>query len=171
MGEFFKGWRRKFGVVTLLMSLFFVGCWMRSFASTNDHFKVWANHSIYSHNGSVSWNIRSYDGQTPEIDQFVIVRPNRPTLFLPKPQLTTTKWIWKWYGLLGKEYSIAGRSTIQYWVSYWYFISPLTLLSAYLLLFEPRKSTLKKNTKPISTEGMGFMSGYLKTWRRNGCGR
>lgn len=33
MGDFFKGWRRRFGVVTLVMATILVGAWTRSYFS------------------------------------------------------------------------------------------------------------------------------------------
>ena len=55
MNEVFRGWKRKVGVVTLVLACVFMGLWLRSFTTTNDQITLWVNHSLYSHNGSVSW--------------------------------------------------------------------------------------------------------------------
>ena len=120
MGEFVNGWRRKIGSLTLLIALAFTGLWVRSFSTTDDHVTVWRNHSLYSHNGAISWNISSHDEMKPAED----VQP--PTI--------VHKWRWEWGGFVASDISFYGQSTVQYWVPYWYFILPLTLISAYLFL-------------------------------------
>ncbi len=60
MADFFRGWRHKVGVVTLMMALFFIGAWMRSL-TVSDHVHVQffdysnANQGFASNNGSVLW--------------------------------------------------------------------------------------------------------------------
>ena len=62
---YFNSMRRKTGLVTMLVACGFLGLWSRSFLSTNDQVTVWDNHSLYSRDGSISWNIRYTDFQPP----------------------------------------------------------------------------------------------------------
>ena len=53
MGEFFKGWRRKAGVVTLVMALAFLGVWARSFRKVDNLVLAF---------GEISWKLGSKRG-------------------------------------------------------------------------------------------------------------
>ena len=67
------------------------------------------------------------------------------------------QWSWRWYGLgYGHESTDAQTNEVRsdfVVTPYWFFITPLTLISAFLLLTKPRKSTQKKITEPIRIEG------------------
>ena len=57
MRSFFKGWRRKTGVVTLVMACVFAGEWMRSY-ERHDRVIVFfpaSFHTVYSHQGCLVW--------------------------------------------------------------------------------------------------------------------
>lgn len=137
MWEFFTGWRRKTGAATLVLALALVGVWARSFLSTNDSFRVWENHSLYSHNGFISWNIQHVDHSN--LDVFGAFR---------KPEV---KWRWEYCCVVGSYTTTLGSTAVeQYWIPYWYFIVPLTAISACLLLSKPRvanPSTDVKNSR------------------------
>lgn len=128
MATYFRGWRRKMGCMTLAMACAFMVLWVRSFASTNDQITVWAKHSLYSHNGWVSWNINYVDPSMP----FVMQSPTTPV----------TKSRWEFYGVVVSDTVVFGNQGVkQYWVIYWYFITPLTLFSAWLLLGKQSQRT------------------------------
>ena len=165
--------RRKLGLVAIFVACGFLGLWSRSFLSTNDQVTVWNNHSLYSHDGSVSWNIRYTDPQAPvqteseqpesetlatmntnaeqvaegetssaasQPDQGEHSEPEQPNLkhrigLQLRPR---TKAYWKSFGLVYQDSVIGGSGITQYWVSYWYFITPPALLAAWLLLSKRR---------------------------------
>jgi hypothetical protein len=106
------------------MGLAFLAAWMRSFLSTNDHIRVWGKHSLYSHNGSVCWNIQYAELSILEV--------------AAGPLQATINSRFEAFGISFSDISVAGMGVQQYWISYWYFITPLTLVSAYLLLTKPR---------------------------------
>ncbi len=126
MGDFFYGWRRKAGMATLVLACLFLGAWGRSFASTNDHFTVWKNHSVYSHNGSVCWNIRYDDLSTADAS--------------PNPAIPKINSRWELCGVVVSDISFHRIGMRQYWVTYWYLMTPLTLLAGFLLLSQPRRT-------------------------------
>ncbi len=109
MGEFFKGRKRKVGVVTLVMACLFMGGWVRSYSNC-DSIRVSYNRCLASYEGVISMNQIHF-------------------------------------------------SPCTYWsFSYLYIVLPLTLLSAYLLLSKPRKSTQTKTAPPNQDEGRGVAS-------------
>jgi hypothetical protein len=63
MLEFFRGWRRKVGIVTLLMSIAFLGMWFRS-RVVEDALEI-AFWDVLSQNGTVSWRLRSFVARAP----------------------------------------------------------------------------------------------------------
>lgn len=66
---------------------------------------------------------------------------------------TKWSWHWSWCGFdFGNGKSLSGGSIAVWSIPYWTGI-PLTLLSAYLLLTKPRKSTSDKLSEPVPTEG------------------
>jgi len=159
VGDFFHGWRRKAGVLTLVMACMCLAVWVRSFASTNDYFTVWNNHAIYSHDGSVSWNIQYPDDSTPiESENQSENQPmsillgthiGSPFVLQTNPRL---KWRWECCGFVASDTVFFGSGMQQYWLSDWYFISPLALLSAWLLLSKPRTTNPKKAVEPATAE-------------------
>ena len=132
MGEFFKGWRRKAGVVTLAMALLPAIGWMRSYivedrlAFTSGDFR----HAISSFQGNVGWdrwlNIPPAGGFGWSSEWRNSNQPisPRPTYFRAAP------------GSLLGQLQFESRA-----VPYWPFVVPLTLLSAWLILWKPRKAS------------------------------
>lgn len=125
MSDFFRGWKRRIGVLVLGIAGAFLGFWVRSFSTTDDHVTVWKNHSLYSHNGSVSWNVRYRE---------VLM----PTVGLQQMQLRN-KSRWECCGIVISDFVINGSGVRQYWISDWHLISPLTALAAWLLLSKTRQ--------------------------------
>jgi hypothetical protein len=154
MREFFYGWRRKVGGVTLAMACVMMGLWARShvvkdnysfgsgngddrefqfFASSNTGF-VWARESVPDGSRfqySPGWDSRRY-------------RDNESANFIDRLQPSLIEWRWRRFGFECGQYQHFDIEKItpkvSYWiVPYWSVILPLTLLSAYLILRTPRK--------------------------------
>lgn len=121
MREFFQSWRRKAGLVTLMMALLVIGMWMRSlvlddliqirygtrsnvFASTNPKL-VWAASEVGEGGFRYWWSSN---------------RPLRQAL----PQVVGDK---------------RAQRPPQWSISYWSLIVPLTLVPAYLIVWKPRE--------------------------------
>ena len=131
VGEFFKGWRRKAGLVTLAMACLLAVGWMRSYvvedrlAFTNGDFR----HAISSFQGNVGWD---HWLNSPPVDGFgwssgwrnlnAPISP-RPTYYRAPP------------GSPLGQLQFESRA-----VPYWPFVVPLTPLSAWLILGKPRKA-------------------------------
>ena len=149
MGNYFKPWRRKIGVVTLVMALVFMAGWLRS---------------AYYWEG-VCWGIKGFGVGVVSLDHMFLIsigavwEPSEwpwPDLF-SFPGSTwekevTQKYDYKW--TMAGIFLGVWPETPQFPKSYvaapsyhWIVIS-LTLISAYLLLIKPRKANQMKITKP-----------------------
>ena len=172
MGELFRGWRRKFGVATLVMALVFMGGWVRSPFLT-DSFSVnsfWPGSGVrqgmFSSNGVLLW-IKVKDGSDCD---FGLV-PDFPAFQLPGFGSSRSnsnnallmifdrnfKWSFDSLGFgIGSNVVAANKTpgapsiaVRLLKVPYWSIVIPLTLISAWLLPPTTRKSTLKEITQPI----------------------
>ena len=113
MGDFFKPWRRKIGVLTLVMACFVAAGWVRSFV-VEDNFG-----DIISQNGVIKKvEYRSTAG--------LIVLDNNGNVLSQTIDTSPTSWeepVWR--------------------IPYWWIVIPLTLLSAWLLLGKRRMAKQK----------------------------
>jgi hypothetical protein len=146
MSEFFHGWRRKVGVPTLLMACILMAGWVRS-SRKLDFLRLpvpltgWSV-SIESASGFIQLrldgdNAHSEFGYFPtELKTYLIYYSDYP--------LSTFEY--EWYSAGDSRPTDCGIITL---FPYWSVILLPTLLSAYLLLSKPRKSTPMKINEPI----------------------
>jgi hypothetical protein len=156
MGDFFHGWRRKTGGVTLLMALAFMAGWVRSF-TVGDDFKFTSGFGHYflltSYSGEIqllgwedrysqqkfvfwrSWRLSEAHWSQPEpLKNLAVFNPSRVIRFTR-------------FTLM-----IAPTTTMQltgFVFPYWVIVIPLTLLSGFLLLMKGR--VLKPNVVGVVT--------------------
>lgn len=131
MHIFLDGWRRKAGIVALVVACCSLLGWLRSVA-VRDEIGLGSDHFISSDNGYISWTTiyrsRVYDSTwTKDVPQV----PMHPGLKI--------RWEWSRLGLLAQERAVYRQGVLQRSISYWYLIAPFTLLSAYLILWPRRK--------------------------------
>ena len=116
MGEFFKGWRRKAGLVTLAMACVLAVGWMRSYTVFGD--VAWfgigsqqqrmvslagrVSWKSYPVSGEAVWMVRSYDKSGPMLSE--------------------------------EQFDLAWSILSGCVIPYWSLVLPLTLLSAWLIL-------------------------------------
>ena len=177
MLDYFKGWRRKFGVVTLLMACVFAGGWIRSLV-VQDHFMIcWGrtSHFLNSKGGRAQWDcyLDPAEGNpgtvNPTIDWSVYTPSQSATASHWNRKLN--KWQRGWLGLkvcIGQVRRTSGEihtatgivsinprmlDSISCELPYWFVVVPTTALSAYLLLSKPRKSTPTKTVEPTAIAG------------------
>ena len=138
MGDFFHGWRRKAGCVTLVMALVLLGAWIRSL-QVLDQVRVSREYQtpiycLQSANGSIRWIVDEARGA--EIYLWMSrTRGNAPHLFADgTPEC---EWKFRWLGFgAGKP----SRLETIWFIPYWSIVIPLTLLSACLILWKPRQA-------------------------------
>ena len=165
MSDFFKGWRRKAGCVTLVLALLLMGAWGRSFGYDNWLILRGDDHTfnrLVSFQGSVDWERVSSDSQKQWTADDYRGRALAMLMIAKQDKRHTIDWRWNAWGLAQGEYRSPfleeitdpderrSMDSLKVWrISYWFIITPLSLLSTCLLLSKPRQSTPKKITEPI----------------------
>ena len=111
MREFFHGWRRKAGCVTLALACVATGLWIRSYIVFDQ--LVLAGNLLISNSGCLVWNWSGWG----------------------TPELNLVDWYCEHASPFSEEWYF-GTDGVR--MPYWAVNIPLTLLSAYLLLWKPR---------------------------------
>ena len=154
MSDFFHGWRRKTGSVLLVMVFAIAVTWARSLLVIDEITlpRHGVRHSIASAAGRVLWsksvpfflNDRRYVS-----NEWKSGPTGWKSLTLPaqKSPNIHDPWENQWRLAFGgfecrKDVLRVGLQTLRFrwYVPYWSIVFPLTLLSAYLILWKPRKS-------------------------------
>ena len=165
MGDFFHGWRRKSGLMTLIWACACITGWVRSHSYVDF---VWYPSSTFGYSvESLHGGIRLTRG-TPVASQMPI-QFGSENLGLPphvkfdengKPlpndpwEKLDAQWRSDWLGFsFGAARIKNTNSRIEMGIiPYWSIAAPLTLVSAYLLLRAPRKSSRETTTIPCPPE-------------------
>ncbi|WP_010581632.1 hypothetical protein [Schlesneria paludicola] len=149
MGEFFRGWKRKLGVVTLLLACGFLAAWVRSQSSLDALFRLnqTNTHGVISVHGRVSWE-RIWPIRNPRPSRWLYRVNDQPGL---EESWEGYELHWRVAGLgfdfsafCNEEVVASGPRWIQefesWTIPYWAIVLPLTLLSAHLLLGKSRET-------------------------------
>lgn len=150
MWSFFRGWRRKAGVVSLVIACIFASGWVRSFATTD-----WLSLStrgparsplkFVSSEASVAILTRRFPTLTERMRAFDLSVPDwysRPAVNIEIQPGHWFTWHWKLWGFgYATEKGLFNKQSgyLLVMLPYWFLVFPPTLLSAYLLLWKPRK--------------------------------
>ena len=135
MGEFFKGWRRKAGLVTLAMACVLMVGWMRS-TYIKDVFVppqwIGLDASLLSLEHSIAY--QHFNTETA-------LSPSErlwASFLIDGSEINAPSHDWRWkssgFGYISKP---SGYCLV---IPYWSLVLPLTLLSAWLILIKPRKA-------------------------------
>lgn len=152
MGDVFKGWRRKIGVVTLVMACVLMAGWARS-QRIGECFNV-------SHAGTRRYDLGSDQNRVflsllsaQSGDSIRLRNSNGTEVFVPfymkmsrglERRLTECKTEWRcqlWGFEIWKVQTPdipQFRNLTVMFIPYWSIVLPMTLLSAYLILWKPR---------------------------------
>jgi hypothetical protein len=146
MHTFFHGWRRKAGVVTLVMALILMVAWVRSLmiCDTIVAPRRGTLQFVQSFVGTVRWGRHSWPGGVPD------GVPLPSTMWMSSKLLDeqiaesfwkhrTIEWRWNWAGFDFAAGDSAGERVERWAIPYWSLVIPLTLLSACLILQKARK--------------------------------
>ena len=172
MGDFFHGWRRKIGVVTLLMACLFAAGWVRSYAIEEEASFTAVNslHQLSSDINGLEWrvvhpcyvNFGSHWYSSPVPTNFEARKRKRLKKLeelnkeLEELDRFDSKVRWRSCGFCiadGHDNPPSVDRIIVMVIPHWSPVFLLTLLSAFLLLSKPRKSIQMKSTEPITNEG------------------
>jgi len=143
--SFFHGWRRKIGVVTLLMACVLMAGWVRSlfFAdSVTIRGRMSLDYNRVSSAGSnIVWLQASGFGGRPRQKSEPILIWRHNALPANNVRLVAPKFKWKFAGFAFQERPMSQEAVFKtLFVPYWSIVIPLTLLAAWLLLSKPRVS-------------------------------
>ena len=155
MRELFRGWRRKFGVLTLVVALLFTLGWVRS-TTIMDNIEIHIGDStifVQSMDQSICWLTGFKDTQLTNRTRFPrwgthkwrsvydAFHPTSP----PHPDF---EWGGCGFYVFRATNHLNQRITARV-VPYWFLVLPLTALSTWLLLKRSHQSNQKKITGPI----------------------
>jgi len=155
MGDFFRGWRRKIGCVTLLLACLFATGWIRSQIVADVimfHCGPRTTGIVYSVRNCLSLTSRQ-DGVLHSEVSIPIWHESSIADFPDPAVVDHFEWQCPKCGssfLVGGEVGLLARFSH---VPYWSIVIPLTLLSAFLLLTKLRQSNETKMAEPTPAEG------------------
>ena len=150
MREFFRGWRRKIGAVTLVMALALTGVWMRSVV-IEDSLTAQCENLIVIHMASkcqgLVWTKLQETNGPPQHPRFVgypygyASRKNSVGPFDSIDGYSSQR-RWQFCGFRFEQAELESPVKIQLTIRvipYWSVVVTLTLLSAFFLLTKPRQ--------------------------------
>lgn len=151
MREFFKGWRQRIGLTTLLVACLFTVAWVRS-VSMVDFIVLnpWKSAHWLLVSGGQHWRIvRGWSivllKQKKQIDNRTIRSVN-----LIENSDPWSGNAFDWYSENASEFALLrnpfDEGSVLPMIPYWSIVLPLTMLSAWLLLSKPRP--VKPSTQP-----------------------
>jgi hypothetical protein len=131
MQTFFHGWRRKAGVVTLVMACVVTGLWVRTLFFADQICFVMGDRKHYINSGQSGLCWLSVD-RSPVLEWHTVVPAEEfEQLHLNRPLAESLNE--GFAKLIGW-----GRNPACRYLLYWWLVLPLTLLSAYLILWKPQ---------------------------------
>jgi len=158
MSEFFHGWRRKAGCVLLVMALVFMGGWIRSriiedrveYSTREDTTDIW----ISSDNefGVIRHFVDQEKYSKINPDETITLGPSYPTWSTAPSgtaEFSSLNGRRRWLGIgIADMETDDGSGYMCVTACYWSIALPLTLLSAYLLLWPGKRSERKVKANP-----------------------
>lgn len=148
----FHSWRKKAGLVPLVLACVFTAGWVRSLGLQDE--LGWASgysrYELCSREGRL-WLFCSKYTEPKEAGWFADCTKNLlriDTAELPARQ-SHLDWRWDWIGFHFSSGDFQTGQFRHYMVPYWSIVIPSTGLSAWLLLGNPRRTTRQKNEDSI----------------------
>ena len=158
VGEFFKGWRRKAGLVTLAMACVLMIAWMRSLLVEDLVLRGGQSQTYFtSGNGTLQWDQITFASgepihREPNLRWEIRRLPDHDGVTLPIKESSV---LWRRDGLgfraVVAEYPDSAGNKCrrgQWAVAYWVVTVPMTLLSAWLILIKPRQAKPASGSTP-----------------------
>ena len=155
MGEFFKPWRRKIGLLTLVMACLCAAACVRSCedAEIVNCCCFGTNCTFASAEGEIHWILTPHSSAEPALSRKI-----RP-LYIGRVILWayfSPDWEREFAGFQigeGKDWDTRVKSYFGV-IPYWSIVIPQILISIWLFLSKPRPSTPQKLPEPAAIEGI-----------------
>ena len=147
MGDFFIGWRRKVGVVTLVLACVFAGGWVKSLSTTDIlNLRGRKQTILFSGNCSIALVTPQF-----ELSRTWHTFPGSEHVFFGDLSFKQ-RGLRTGYRLEhNPEWELPNGLRSTFWTaSYWSIVIPLTILSAYLLIVQPKSVKPAPDTVGIS---------------------
>lgn len=151
MREFFKGWRRKVGCVALVMAVFLAAVWRRS-QTYADGFVLPVSSNMFgiiSSLSSMEFFVAGFQSDEAASQwlssgwQTTRIRRNWKGDVLDDETtvgIGDNRWVWGRFGFGMFENDTGGNHRlVAVIIPFWSLVVPVTLLSAFLILWKPRK--------------------------------
>jgi hypothetical protein len=156
MMDFFRGWRRKIGLLTLMMALVGMGLWLRSLIIVDGvQFPVGQyDNWIQSEFGFLHWTaFRTAPYRRRQASYYskglrIEVQSGKPVF----PVLTKETFPSQLH-IFGFHFC-SGNEATRCYIPYWFIVIALIVLSVFLLLTKPRQLTQKKPPEPTANLGI-----------------
>jgi hypothetical protein len=165
--EFFKGWRRKFGCITLVTACVFAVGWVRGYCVEDQLWlglsgrgNVWDR--LFSSRrgiGLIRWESKSLSTYFTWSPGWITKVLDENCDFLGDLAETYPESTIQWrrgsagFDIGSTSHQAKNISTFFIVVPYWSVVFPLTLLSACFLFSEPKRRVTKQTTEPAPTIG------------------
>jgi hypothetical protein len=155
VSEFFTGWRRKLGCVTLLVGYVFSMRWVRSLSIEDEEYFELRNPRpvcLCSTKGHIAWlsfrnlNWDEMEQSAPAHWYSSYFAPKLGN-FEPNPLFDNPEFTWQWWICAVAKDVFPQRGLTLFVILYRSIVVPLTLISLWLLLTKPRHSIQKKPTE------------------------
>jgi hypothetical protein len=131
MQTFFHGWRRKMGVVTLVMACLATGLWVRTLFFADQICFAIGDRKHYINSGQSGLTWLSVD-RSPVLEWYTVLsEEDFEQLHLNRPLAESLN---EGFAILTDR----GINPVCRYLLYWWLVLPLTLLSAYLILWKPQ---------------------------------
>ena len=170
MGEFLRGWRRKAGLVALMLACILMAAWVRSPLNADFvQFQLGTSYVTFASNQHGLWWVMSelpgsiYQPGNLSFKNQTFALPGHRRPFSNDPFGHLINWSWgtqqrsDWcgfhYGRYCDDRPFNGIHFTFRIIPHWAAVLPLTLISAYLLLAKSRFADQKKNLAPDEIEG------------------
>jgi hypothetical protein len=146
MRDFFHGWRRKAGIVSLLPALLLMGGWIRSDYIAD--FIIWAafknrTETLFSAENKLTWQTHHHSSEITDYPRWTTsVLDQSIASDGEDPDNQYTTWRFRFLGFEAGEldFPIAPGEKFSFCsIPYWFMVIPLTLLSASLVLWTPQE--------------------------------
>ena len=139
MKELLRSWKRRFGLVTLLIACLFMFAWLRSLGHLETIHLPLAQGCVLnwiSFDGRTAVGMISFQTAAPANNSFQWIRATMTQEVLEQV-LNQFTWDWRWgdfrWGVARQQHPVEASNTLLI-VPYWAIVVPLGLLSARLLL-------------------------------------
>ncbi len=149
MRDFFHGWRRKAGVISLVTACVLMGLWFRS-RHMRDSLQVRVADNVaylfISNESELVWqSLRHEPTETIQLRRFAVMKrtvsENRNYLYDRRRSVTTKEDYLHSvsFKTIGGSWTVNDAKLAAWKIPDWCVVLPLTLLSGYLILWKPRR--------------------------------